>query len=112
MCFGELDVQGCRCLVLVEGSEFVMLVDVVIMVFGFNLYGMLWLELYGVMVDKWGCIIVDVESQYCYQIINLKIFVGGDVVCGVDLVVIVMVEGCYVVQGIIDWLGVKLVKFY
>lgn len=46
----------------VEGSEFVMLVDAVIMAFGFNSYGMSWLESYGVTVDKWGRIIADVES--------------------------------------------------
>lgn len=109
---GVLDVGGRCCLMLIFGSEFVMLVDVVIMVFGFYLYCMFWLEVVGVVLDSQGCIKVGVESCYCYQISQEKIFVGGDVVCGVDFVVMVMVEGCYVVQGILDYLVWKMMLFY
>ncbi|EZJ97209.1 glutamate synthase, small subunit domain protein [Escherichia coli 1-250-04_S1_C3] len=107
---GEPDAQGRRRPVPVEGSEFVMPADAVIMAFGFNPHGMPWLESHGVMVDKWGRIIADVESQYRYQTTNPKIFAGGDAVRGADLVVTAMAEGRHAAQGIIDWLGVKSVK--
>ena len=51
---GEPDAQGRRRPVPVEGSEFVMPADAVIMAFGFNPHGMPWLESHGVTVDKWG----------------------------------------------------------
>ena len=106
----EPDAQGRRRPVPVEGSEFVMPADAVIMAFGFNPHGMPWLESHGVTVDKWGRIIADVESQYRYQTTNPKIFAGGDAVRGADLVVTAMAEGRHAAQGIIDWLGVKSVK--
>lgn len=102
---GEPDAQGRRRPVPVEGSEFVMPADAVIMAFGFNPHGMPWLESHGVTVDKWGRIIADVESQYRYQTTNPKIFAGGDAVRGADLVVTAMAEGRHAAQGIIDWLG-------
>lgn len=107
---GEPDAQGRRRPVPIEGSEFVMPADAVIMAFGFNPHGMPWLESHGVTVDKWGRIIADVESQYRYQTTNPKIFAGGDAVRGADLVVTAMAEGRHAAQGIIDWLGVKSVK--
>ena len=107
---GEPDAQGRRRPVPVEGSEFVMPADAVIMAFGFNPHGMPWLESHGVTVDKWGRIIAHVESQYRYQTTNPKIFAGGDAVRGADLVVTAMAEGRHAAQGIIDWLGVKSVK--
>ena len=91
--------QGRRRPVPVEGSEFVMPADAVIMAFGFNPHGMPWLESHGVTVDKWGRIIADVESQYRYQTTNPKIFAGGDAVRGADLVVTAMAEGRHAAQG-------------
>ncbi len=89
---------GRRRPVPVEGSEFVMPADAVIMAFGFNPHGMPWLESHGVTVDKWGRIIADVESQYRYQTTNPKIFAGGDAVRGADLVVTAMAEGRHAAQ--------------
>lgn len=51
---GEPDAQGRRRPVPIEGSEFVMPADAVIMAFGFNPHGMPWLESHGVTVDKWA----------------------------------------------------------
>ncbi len=52
---GEPDARpGRRRPVPVEGSEFVMPADAVIMAFGFNPHGMPWLESHGVTVDKWA----------------------------------------------------------
>lgn len=48
---GELDVKGCWWVEIVVGFEYVVLVDVVVMVFGFCLYSMEWLVKYSVELD-------------------------------------------------------------
>ena len=107
---GEPDANGRRRPVPVEGSEFVMPADAVIMAFGFNPHTMPWLEAHSVKVDDWGRIVANVNSKYRYQTSNPKIFAGGDAVRGADLVVTAMAEGRHAAQGIVDWLGVKSVK--
>ena len=104
---GEPDSQGRRRPVPIEGSEFVMPADAVIMAFGFHPHSMPWLSAQGVEVDDWGRIRANVESRYRYQTTNPKVFAGGDAVRGADLVVTAMAEGRHAAQGIIDWLGVK-----
>ncbi|TCC14310.1 oxidoreductase FeS-binding subunit [Kosakonia quasisacchari] len=104
---GEPDAKGRRRPVPIEGSEFIMPADAVIMAFGFNPHSMPWLERHGVRVDDWGRIDASVESQFRYQTSNPKIFAGGDAVRGADLVVTAMAEGRHAAQGMMDWLGVK-----
>jgi glutamate synthase small subunit-like protein len=107
---GEPDAQGRRRPVPVEGSEFVMPADAVIMAFGFNPHAMPWLESQGVNTDDWGRIIASVESRYRYQTSNPQIFAGGDAVRGADLVVTAMAEGRHAARGILDWLEVIVPK--
>ncbi|URN98177.1 formate-dependent uric acid utilization protein AegA [Leclercia adecarboxylata] len=103
---GEPDAQGRRRPVPIDGSEFIMPADAVIMAFGFNPHSMPWLQAQGVEVDDWGRIAASVESRYRYQTSNPQIFAGGDAVRGADLVVTAMAEGRHAAQGIADWLGV------
>jgi glutamate synthase small subunit-like protein len=107
---GEPDTQGRRRPVPVEGSEFAMPADAVIMAFGFNPHAMPWLESQGVNTDDWGRIIASVESRYRYQTSNPQIFAGGDAVRGADLVVTAMAEGRHAARGILDWLEVSVPK--
>jgi glutamate synthase small subunit-like protein len=109
---GEPDAQGRRRPVPVEGSEFVMPADAVIMAFGFNPHAMPWLESQGVNTDDWGRIIASVESRYRYQTSNPQIFAGGDAVRGADLVVTAMAEGRHAARGILDWLEVSVPKMH
>jgi len=104
---GEPDAQGRRRPVPIEGSEFVMPADAVIMAFGFNPHAMPWLQAQGVEVDDWGRIAASVETRYRYQTSNPQIFAGGDAVRGADLVVTAMAEGRHAAQGILEWLGVE-----
>ncbi|WP_342324085.1 formate-dependent uric acid utilization protein AegA [Kosakonia sp. BYX6] len=104
---GEPDAKGRRRPVPIDGSEFVMPADAVIMAFGFNPHSMPWLERHGVQVDDWGRIAASVDSLYRYQTSNPKIFAGGDAVRGADLVVTAMAEGRHAAQGMMAWLGVK-----
>ena len=107
---GEADAKGRRRPVPIEGSEFVMPANAVIMAFGFNPHSMPWLETHGVEVDDWGRIAANVNSAYRYQTSNPKIFAGGDAVRGADLVVTAMAEGRHAAQGMMDWLGVTAPK--
>ncbi|CZY01145.1 AegA [Enterobacter ludwigii] len=109
---GEPDAQGRRRPVPVEGSEFVMPADAVIMAFGFNPHAIPWLESQGVNTDDWGRIIASVESRYRYQTSNPQIFAGGDAVRGADLVVTAMAEGRHAARGILDWLEVSVPKMH
>ena len=104
---GEPDAQGRRRPVPIEGSEFIMPADAVIMAFGFHPHAMPWLQAQGVAVDEWGRIVANVESRYRYQTSNPQIFAGGDVVRGADLVVTAMAEGRHAAQGMLDWLGIS-----
>lgn len=104
---GEPDAQGRRRPVPIEGSEFVMPADAVIMAFGFNPHAMPWLQAQGVNVDDWGRITASVDTRYHYQTSNPKIFAGGDAVRGADLVVTAMAEGRHAAQGMMDWLEIK-----
>lgn len=104
---GEPDAQGRRRPVPIEGSEFVMPADAVIMAFGFNPHAMPWLQAQGVNVDDWGRITASVDTRYRYQTSNPKIFAGGDAVRGADLVVTAMAEGRHAAQGMMDWLEIK-----
>ncbi|MDK9358369.1 formate-dependent uric acid utilization protein AegA [Lelliottia sp. V106_10] len=109
---GEPDAQGRRRPVPVEGSEFVMPADAVIMAFGFNPHSMPWLQAQGVNVDDWGRIVASVESRYRYQTSHPQIFAGGDAVRGADLVVTAMAEGRHAAKGMMDWLHIKQPKIH
>ncbi|WP_058913314.1 formate-dependent uric acid utilization protein AegA [Entomohabitans teleogrylli] len=103
---GEPDAEGRRRPVPVEGSEFIMPADAVVMAFGFHPHAMPWLEEHGVTLDDWGRIKASVESQVRYQTSNPKIFAGGDAVRGADLVVTAMAEGRHAAHGILHYLQV------
>lgn len=53
---GESGLDGCCCFCSVAGLEFELFADVFIMVFGFQVYVMLWLQGSGIKFDKWGLI--------------------------------------------------------
>ncbi|RKS86090.1 glutamate synthase (NADPH) small subunit [Orbus hercynius] len=101
---GEADSNGRRAPVVIEGSEFVLAADAVIMAFGFKPHSMPWLAEHQVQLDKQGRIIA-AESN-AYQTSNPKIFAGGDAVRGSDLVVTAIAEGRKAAEGILDYLEI------
>ena len=103
---GEADEAGRRRPEPVPGSEHVLDADAVIMAFGFKPHNMAWLEPYGVEVDSRGCIKAPVDQTFKYQTSNEKIFAGGDIVRGSDLVVTAIDEGRKAADGIMDYLEV------
>lgn len=101
---GEADAKGRRSAVIIEGSEFVLPADAVIMAFGFQPHSMPWLAEHHIELDAKGRIIAP-ESR-AYQTSNPKVFAGGDAVRGSDLVVTAIAEGRKAAEGILDYLEV------
>ncbi|OCF94576.1 FAD-dependent oxidoreductase [Gilliamella sp. wkB308] len=101
---GQPDANGRRSPMIIEGSEFILPADAVIMAFGFRPHAMPWLAEHGVDFDDKGRIIA--PEMKGYQTTNAKIFAGGDAVRGSDLVVTAISEGRKAAEGILDYLEV------
>ena len=86
------------------GSEEVIACDAVIVAFGFAPHAMPWLESVGVTTDNRGRI--EARGQYKQQTANPKIFDGGDITRGSDLVVTAIAEGRDAAEGILDYLDI------
>ncbi|WP_105200600.1 FAD-dependent oxidoreductase [Pseudoalteromonas sp. T1lg10] len=103
---GEPDENG-RCRAEeVPDSEHVVAADAVLMAFGFKPHKMEWLEPFGVEINHWGGINAPEQGAFTHQTTNPKIFAGGDVVRGSDLVVTAIFEGRNAAEGIMDYLEV------
>ena len=103
---GPEDAAGRRRAEIVPGSEHVIPADAVVMAFGFRPHGMEWLANFGVELDSQGRIIAPENSDNAFQTSNPKIFAGGDIVRGSDLVVTAIAEGRKAAEGIMDFLEV------
>lgn len=101
---GEPDERGRRRPEPVPGSEEVIPADRVIIAFGFRPNPADWYLDAGVEVDDRGCVIAPEESRYKFQTRNPKVFAGGDMVRGSDLVVTAVWEGRQAAEGILDYL--------
>ena len=101
---GAADVRGRRVAEVVPGSEEVLPCDAVIVAFGFAPHAMPWLESVGVTVDSKGRI--QAAGEYAQQTANPKIFAGGDITRGSDLVVTAIREGRDAAQGMLDYFGI------
>ncbi|QQD18972.1 FAD-dependent oxidoreductase [Spongiibacter nanhainus] len=103
---GEPDENGRRRPEPVAGSEEVIPADVVLVAFGFQPNPPEWLKGQSVEVNNWGGITAPEEQLYKFQTTNPKIFAGGDMVRGSDLVVTAVWEGRQAAEGILDYLKV------
>jgi len=103
---GEADERGRRRPEPVPGSEEIIPADRVVVAFGFRPSPADWLSDFGIDVNSWGGIVAD-SSQYAFQTTNNKVFAGGDMVRGSDLVVTAVFEGREAADGILNYLGVE-----
>ena len=103
---GEPDAGGRRRPRPIPGSEVVLEADAVIIAFGFQPSPPDWLAEVSVQTNDWGGIEAAEEQQYKFQTSNPKIFAGGDMVRGSDLVVTAIWEGRQAAEGILDYLEV------
>jgi glutamate synthase (NADPH/NADH) small chain len=103
---GAPDARGRRTPEVVPGSEEVIPADRVIIAFGFRPNPAHWFEEFNIQTDERGRVKASAVSQFKYQTSNLKVFAGGDMVRGSDLVVTAVFEGREAAEGILDYLGV------
>lgn len=101
---GEPDAQGRRRAEIIEGSEEILACDAVIVAFGFAPHEMPWLQSVGVSTDGKGRIAA--EGRLKQQTANPKIFAGGDITRGSDLVVTAIAEGRDAAESIMEFLEV------
>ncbi|MFM2486586.1 FAD-dependent oxidoreductase [Celerinatantimonas yamalensis] len=103
---GEPDSHGRRRPQPIEGSEYTLDCDALIMAFGFKPDPKPWMSEAGIELDQWQRIRAASDGQFAYQTSNAKIFAGGDAVRGSDLVVTAIDEGRKAAGGILDYLEV------
>ena len=103
---GEADEQGRRRPVVIDGSEEIIPADAVLVAFGFRPDPAPWLAQNDVSVDDSGRVIAPENAEFPFQTNNPKIFAGGDMVRGSDLVVTAINEGRLAAEGILDYLQV------
>ncbi len=103
---GEPDARGRRLPQVVPGSEKIIPADHVIIAFGFQPSPPSWLTENKITTDERGRVIAPADSGFAFQTSNPKVFAGGDMVRGSDLVVTAVFEGRQAAQGILDYLQV------
>jgi len=103
---GAPDARGRRSPEPIPGSEQILPADAVIIAFGFRPSPAPWFEATGIKTDNQGRVIAPEAGAFKFQTSNPKIFAGGDMVRGSDLVVTAIYEGRLAAEGILDYLGV------
>ncbi len=100
----EPDESGRRHPIEVPDSAETIQADAVIIAFGYRPAPPSWLETHAIKTKDNGAI--DTDQQRFYQTSNSKVFAGGDIVRGADLVVTAVYEGREAAKSIIEYLGV------
>ena len=101
---GEPDASGRRRPVPVEGSEFVIDVDTVIMSLGTSPNPLISSTTEGLEVNKWKCIVADEEHG---KTSKEGVYAGGDAVTGAATVILAMGAGKAGARGIDEYLSNK-----
>ena len=102
---GEPDQNGRRVPISIPGSERIYDADVVIIAFGFRASPAPWFENFNIDTQKNGLVIAEEEQEFKFQTSNKKIFSGGDMVRGSDLVVTAIWEGREAAKSIIKFVS-------
>ena len=103
---GAADAAGRRRAEPVAGSEEIIPCDHVIVAFGFQPSPAPWFVDHGIEVDERGRVKAHERDEFKFQTTNKKVFAGGDMVRGSDLVVTAIFEGRNAAEGILDYLAV------
>jgi glutamate synthase (NADPH) small chain len=103
---GAPDARGRRIPQPLAGSEQIVPADVVIIAFGFLPDPPAWFERHGIRLHPSGRVRVSASPERAFQTTNPKVFAGGDMVRGSDLVVTAVFEGREAARGILRYLNV------
>ena len=102
---GEPDQNGRRVPIPIKGSEKIYDADVVIVAFGFRASPAEWFNDFDIQTRKNGLVIAEEDQKYKFQTSNEKVFSGGDMVRGSDLVVTAIWEGREAAKSIIKYVS-------
>ena len=102
---GEADQNGRRVPIPIPGSELMIEADAVIIAFGFRASPSEWFKDFNINTQNNGLVLAAEEQQYKFQTSNNKIFSGGDMVRGSDLVVTAIWEGREAAKSIIEYVS-------
>jgi glutamate synthase (NADPH/NADH) small chain len=104
---GAPDARGRRVAQPIAGSEHIVPADAAIIAFGFLPSPPGWLAQHDIRLHSNGRVRVCAANQTPFQTTNPKVFAGGDMVRGSDLVVTAVFEGREAARGILGYLGVS-----
>jgi glutamate synthase (NADPH/NADH) small chain len=104
---GPPDRRGRRVPEAVPGTEETIPADAVIIAFGFLPSPPDWLRSQKIELHAGGRVRVSAAPRSRFQTTNPKVFAGGDMVRGSDLVVTAVFEGREAAQGILHYLGLR-----
>ena len=104
---GEPDANGRRSPEVVSGSEEVIPADCVLIAFGFRPSPADWFTDLNISTADSGLVLASDDQELPYQTTNSKVFAGGDMVRGSDLVVTAIAEGRNAAQSILDYLDIR-----
>jgi glutamate synthase (NADPH) small chain len=102
---GAPDARGRRVPQAVPGSEEIVAADAVIIAFGFLPSPAPWFESHAIRLHESGRVRVSAGTRP-FQTTNPRVFAGGDMVRGSDLVVTAVFEGREAARGILSYLEV------
>ena len=102
---GEPDQNGRRVPIPIPGSEMIYEADAIIVAFGFRASPAKWFEDFNISTQKNGLVVAEEHQEFKFQTSNKKIFSGGDMVRGSDLVVTAIWEGREAAKSIIKYVS-------
>ena len=102
---GEPDQNGRRMPVPIQGSEKVYPADEVVIAFGFRANPADWFKDFKIKTNQAGLVVAPENQELKFQTSNPKIFSGGDMVRGSDLVVTAIWEGREAAKSIIQFVS-------
>ena len=97
--------RGRRTAEPIPGSEQIIAADAVVIAFGFAPSPAPWFEAHGIALHADGRVRVSADARRPFATTHPKVFAGGDMVRGSDLVVTAVFEGREAAKGILDSLG-------
>ena len=99
--------RGRRLTEIVPNTEQIIPADALILAFGFKPSPPDWFEPHNIAMHPGGRVRVTASAARPFQTTNPKVFAGGDMVRGSDLVVTAVFEGREAARGILDYIGLS-----
>ena len=103
---GDADEQGRQRPQVIPESEETLSADAVVIAFGFRPSPDDWISLHKIDMDDSGRVIAPKQAEFPFQTSNARVFAGGDMVRGSDLVVTAIYEGRKAAEAMLDYLEV------